>query len=597
MDGNNITRDELYNYYIVQNNTRVATATHFNIKKCGLEKLLNLYGIKKGKFETFDDLKKRVTKEELTQYYIVENHSWDDTMKHFQLHATSIDKLLREYGLNKIKNKQSFVSLLEEVDTEELSNYYATHSYSETAKFFNITEDKLYKLVKYLGIQKPKGEKVTDIAKRISKEDFIQYYIEQDHSQKEVQEFFSISESQLIGLIRYYGVFKKDKIEDSVKKISKEELYQYYIVENKGPYQLAKELNMSIDMMYGIIRYYDLSGMRMDAPTRMKNKVSKDELNEYYVVQSHSVQETMENFGLTHWELCQLLRIYEIRGRGGTSIYEEMLINSLPKGIQIIKNDRKALGNGKEIDIYLPEYKVGIEFNGDYWHSSLKKERKYHFDKSVVAEENGIRLIHVYEYEWIDQKKKDKILSIINAAVKNIDIKFYARNCEIKEITNKEAKLFNENNHLQGHRNAQITYGLFYKGELVQLMSFSKAKYNKNLQGSNDWEIIRSCQKLNTIVVGGVQKLFKHFVGENTPSSVFSYCDFNKFDGNSYESLGMNFVGYTGPDLWWVLEFAPDVVVPRNPSKHSELKEMAVAQIWGAGSKKFLWSKDNTQNT
>ena len=68
-------------------------------------------------------------------------------------------------------------------------------------------------------------------------------------------------------------------------------------------------------------------------------------------------------------------------------------------------------------------------------------------------------------------------------------------------------------------------------------MSFSKTKYNRNL-GENEWEIIRGCPGSNNIVVGGVSKLFKHFIEDYKPNKVFSYCDFNKFDGKSYlESL------------------------------------------------------------
>ena len=130
-----------------------------------------------------------------------------------------------------------------------------------------------------------------------------------------------------------------------------------------------------------------------------------------------------------------------------------------------------------------------------------------------------------------------------------IDNKIYARNCEIKQITNKEAKPFNETNHLQGHRNAQVTYGLFYEGKLVQLMSFSKTKYNRNLKNDDEWEIIRGCPGSLNLVVGGVSKLFSHFVRDYNPSKVFSYCDFNKFSGISYEKLGMKFIGYTSPDM------------------------------------------------
>ena len=114
--------------------------------------------------------------------------------------------------------------------------------------------------------------------------------------------------------------------------------------------------------------------------------------------------------------------------------------------------------------------------------------------------------------------------------------------------------MLNEKVHLQGHRNAQITYGLFYKNELVQLMSFSKTKYNRNLKEDNSWEIIRGCPGSNNIVVGGVSKLFNHFIKEHNPTRVFSYCDFNKFDGKSYNAIGMKFIGYTGNSL--------DLVIP-----------------------------------
>lgn len=198
-----------------------------------------------------------------------------------------------------------------------------------------------------------------------------------------------------------------------------------------------------------------------------------------------------------------------------------------------------------------------------------------------MMEDKGYRLIHIYDYEWNDERKRPIIESLLRITFGKVENKIYARNCEIREITNKEAKPFNEKNHLQGHRNAQITYGLFYKGALVQLMSFSKHK-------KYEWEIIRGCPGSNNIVVGGVSKLFNHFIKEHDPNQVFSYCDYNKFDGKGYEALGMKFIGYTGPDMKWIIDWT---VVNRKPSKHKELKEKAVAQIWGAGSKKYLWTK------
>lgn len=245
----------------------------------------------------------------------------------------------------------------------------------------------------------------------------------------------------------------------------------------------------------------------------------------------------------------------------------------------ICESNRKIL-NGLEMDIFIPDKNIGIQFNGDYYHSSLKlKDRNYHYNKSRLAESKGIRLIHIYECEWNDPLTQQKIKSMLRIALGKVESKIYARKCEIRKISNNEAKYFNDSNHLQGHRNAQITYGLFYQDRLVQLMSFS---HNRKYE----WEIIRGCPASNNIVIGGVSKLFKHFIKENSPKEIFSYCDFNKFDGHGYEELGMEFLGYTGPDKFYVIKGRK---VARNPKRVKELTEAASFIIYGAGSKKYLW--------
>ena len=278
----------------------------------------------------------------------------------------------------------------------------------------------------------------------------------------------------------------------------------------------------------------------------------------------------------------------------GTSVSEQALIRfvkSIYDG-EVITNCKSVLKDSDkhyyEMDIYIPDKRIGIEYNGTYWHCSLRHDKNYHYNKSLIAENVGIRLIHIYEHEWKDPDKNEKIKSLLRIALGTAGNRIYARDCDVREITNAEAKPFNEENHLQGHRNAQVTYGLFHGGRLVQLMSFSRTRYNRNLKGDNDWEIIRGCPGSNNVVVGGVSKLFKHFLRDKKPDSVFSYCDFNKFDGRGYEAIGMRFVGYTGPNKWWVLPKGR--VVERSPSKYHEYKEQAVASLYGSGSKKYLYN-------
>lgn len=69
-----------------------------------------------------------------------------------------------------------------------------------------------------------------------------------------------------------------------------------------------------------------------------------------------------------------------------------------------------------EIDIYLPEHNLGIEFNGLYWHSEDKKDKNYHQNKVKLCYNQGIRLLHVWEDDWINnpEEVKEKILYYIN---------------------------------------------------------------------------------------------------------------------------------------------------------------------------------------
>ena len=149
--------------------------------------------------------------------------------------------------------------------------------------------------------------------------------------------------------------------------------------------------------------------------------------------------------------------------RGEKEITE--FINSL--GVKTI-HDRCNILSHLELDMYCPDQKVAVEYNGIYWHSDLiLSSRLYHYKKSKACEEKGIRLIHVYEDEWQDPVKREIIKSLIKISLGKVESRIYARECEIREISNKEAKPFNDANHIQGHRNAKITYGLFYKNELV----------------------------------------------------------------------------------------------------------------------------------
>ena len=59
---------------------------------------------------------------------------------------------------------------------------------------------------------------------------------------------------------------------------------------------------------------------------------------------------------------------------------------------KIVENDREVL-NGLELDIYLPEKNLAIEYNGVYHHSNLFLEQYYHINISLICRQKNIRLI------------------------------------------------------------------------------------------------------------------------------------------------------------------------------------------------------------
>ncbi len=202
--------------------------------------------------------------------------------------------------------------------------------------------------------------------------------------------------------------------------------------------------------------------------------------------------------------------------------------------IQYIQSDRTILG-GKELDIYIQSHNLAIEFNGIYWHSEGNgKGRSYHLNKTKECSDRNIQLLHIFENEWDNHIKKEIWKSIIINKLGICSQKIFARKCTINEVDNKTVKQFLLNNHLQGHTPSSINIGLYYENELVSLMTFGKSRYNKSYQ----YELIRFCNKLNTLVTGGASKIFKYFIRNYNPDSLISYADMRYSNGTLYENLG-----------------------------------------------------------
>ena len=229
-----------------------------------------------------------------------------------------------------------------------------------------------------------------------------------------------------------------------------------------------------------------------------------------------------------------------------SSIVEKELLNFIKSIYQgkIIRSNKEII-KPYELDIYLPEKQVAIQFDGIYWHNNKHKSENYHLNKTESCEEQGIHLIHIFQDEWLC--KQDIVKDRIKYLLGIYDKKIYARKCIVKEIDSKTSNKFLEQNHLQGKDNAKIRYGLFYENELVSVMTFGKPRFNKNF----NYELLRFASNIGYKVVGGASKLLNAFQRQYR-GSIISYADRRYSNGKLYEAIGFELIGKSQPNYFYV---------------------------------------------
>lgn len=252
---------------------------------------------------------------------------------------------------------------------------------------------------------------------------------------------------------------------------------------------------------------------------------------------SYSPTELSTRLGIHYKTLCSYLRKHELYDAHKSSLEREITSLLDANNISYICNNRTIL-KPYELDIYVPSLNKAIECNGAYWHSELRgRGRFYHLDKLEKCRAQGVDLFFIWDYIWYNNNKliKNRLLNYLGL----VETKVYARNCVIQNIDVVTKRNFLNENHLQGDVGSTENIGLFYKDELVSVMTFSKSRYNSNF----NFELLRFCSKCGLSVVGAASKMFKYFTNIHKLSTIVSYSDNQYGAGNLYDILG--FTKYT----------------------------------------------------
>lgn len=194
-------------------------------------------------------------------------------------------------------------------------------------------------------------------------------------------------------------------------------------------------------------------------------------------------------------------------------------------------NVKSVLPSQKELDIYIPELKIGIEYNGIYWHGTLdEKDKNRHYDKWIECEQAGIKLLVVWSDDW--ENRQAIVTRMLKSKLgKTSEETVYARNTEIVELSSDEARNFLTVNHIQGYTSGRH-YGLRNKsGDPVAVLTVQKYPSMKGYLN-----IARFATSLH--VPGGFTKILSHVEKKEKPRGFVTFSDNSISAGELYSKAG-----------------------------------------------------------
>lgn len=382
---------------------------------------------------------------------------------------------------------------------------------------------------------------------------------------------------------------------------SKEDLVFLYstvsISDIRRIYNIGQETFYEWLETYGIDRL-TISDKVKNAKQNTFNKrfnLTKEQIEEDYA-KIQCMGGLADHYKCSMTTIKKLFSLHNIQAKFAKSSVGQLQVSNYIEslGFGILLNDRNIIGP-LEIDIVIPEKKIAIEYCGIYYHSETwgNKSRKYHLNKLEKCIREGYDLITIFETDW--NNKRDIVKSIIMSKLGKLPEKIFARNTTFKEVTYKEVKQFEQDNHLQGSRPANKYYVLTsHENEIVMSLSIGKSRFNKNYSN----EIVRMTSKKNLQVLGGISKLISNI----RITDCITYADRRFGEGRGYEKVGFKRMKSSSPNYFYFHKSDHDILYSRNKfqkhkipnvdstiSEYSNMINQGYDRIWDCGNSVYYF--------
>lgn len=280
------------------------------------------------------------------------------------------------------------------------------------------------------------------------------------------------------------------------------------------------------------------------------------------------------------------------------------LIKSIYNGN--IEFDSKTLLSPYVLNIYIPEKKFAIDLNNNYYNSEFLLDsipaRHKHLDKTILCEKYDVRLFHIFEGYW--DENKEKISNFLKSCLGINNENIFARKCEIVEDIGKN--LINTS-HLQGYsKNILKTFDLLYEGECVG--SLAASRHHRQTGKKTSIVLSRMVFKPGCTISGGASKLFNYFKEWsklNDYQDIISWSDNSWTQGNIYKVLDFKLIKNYPPDyFYWNVnkneytskqsQKKSENGCPNDITEREWCKKLGLYRIYDCGKK--LWSYNLKEN-
>lgn len=246
----------------------------------------------------------------------------------------------------------------------------------------------------------------------------------------------------------------------------------------------------------------------------------------------------------------------------------EEIVRKLVPDYEVCSSVRSVLHDGRaELDIYIPELKIAVEFNGIYWHCELNgHDQNKHRSKLQKCQQAGIRLLVVWSDDF-ERRRETVIVSLArklgaldrlgdvlgdDAAQRHMR-RFNARSLSFGQVPAAQAQQFLREHHIQGASMCDHYFGLSTSvGELCAVLGLRAPRSgSRTALREGEYEIRRfaTCG----VVRGGFTKMLagaqKYLQAHGHPVSAWvSFAAADASDGGLYEDAGFTPVNELAPD-------------------------------------------------